>query len=149
MGTHVHQHDGEEMIVHLDILFIQHHDASRRNQRRPEEGLQTHGFLQEDEGEADGDYHAELVYRSHTAHVAHLYRLEIEQPREARGAAREQEEEPRMTGNGLDLHLMVTHNYDTPGNEEDNGGTDGRGQVGINVFHTHLGEDCRQSGKEC
>lgn len=130
------------------ISFIQHYDAPCRNQCGTDERLQVDGFFQEEEGEADGDDHAQLVDRGYTAHVAKLYRLEIEEPRQSCGASRQDEKEPRMGRDALHLGLVIAHEHDAPGNQEDNRSADGSSQVRVDVFHSHFGEDCRQCGKE-
>ena len=62
------------------MLLVKHHDAAGGDEAGTENGLQVYWLLQEDEGEADGYHHAELVDRRHTTHVAQLDSLEIEEP---------------------------------------------------------------------
>ena len=54
-----------------------------------------------------------------------------------------------MARDGLDARLQVAHEHDAPGDEQNDGGTDGGSQVRVDVFHTDFGEDCREGGKEC
>ena len=64
----------------ITTYIIKYHDAASGDEAGSEKGLLVYWLLQEDEGEADGYHHAELVDGSHTAHVAQLDSLEIEEP---------------------------------------------------------------------
>lgn len=129
-------------------LLIQHHNTAGRNEQCADDDAAADRLLEKQERQADGYYHAELVYGGHARHVALLQGLEAEEPRHPRGGTRQHQEQPRMAGDRLDVARMGAHQGYAPCNEQDDGGTDCRGQVRVNVFYPYLGEDCRQGGKE-
>ena len=77
-------------------LFDKHHNTSAGNQESTYYYPQTDRFAQEQERQADGHDHTELVYRSHTRYISGLQCLEIKQPRQSRCYSRKDEEYPRM-----------------------------------------------------
>ena len=77
-------------------LFDKHHNTSAGNQARTYYYTQTDRFAQEQERQADGHDHTELVYRSHTRYISGLQCLEIKQPLQSRCYSRKDEEYPRM-----------------------------------------------------
>lgn len=62
------------------LLLVKHHDAADGDEAGTENVLHVYRLLQENESEANGYHYAEFVDRSHTAHVAQLDGLEIEEP---------------------------------------------------------------------
>ena len=132
----------------------QHHDQCACQQQNRTDG-RFHGefLVEEQECQCQSDDHAELVNGDHLGHLSDLDGLVIAQPGGAGGQAGQDQEQPAFLTDGGDAALGVGQKHHAPGHEEDNAGSDGGGQVGIDAFNAHLGQNRGQrrehSGQQC
>lgn len=106
-----------------------------------------HVFVEEDGGQGDGDYDAELVYGRDLGGFTELQGPEIAEPREAGGETGEDEEDPGAAAYGGEW-LRLGEERDRPCEDQDDDGANGGGEIGVHVFYADFGEDGGESGEE-
>lgn len=132
--------------------LLDHHDnASACNEQSAQDYPGACRFFQQQECEKDGHDDTQFVDGCDTRYVSRLQRLEVEQPGEACGDPRQDEEEPRISTDVADAGTLMFSDHDSPGQQEDDRGTYGRSQIRMDILHTDFCEDgcqCGEQGRE-
>jgi hypothetical protein len=110
-----------------------------------------HGFAEEEPSGEDDDGDAELVDRGYAADRTHLEGAKVAEPGGSGAEAGEDEEDPAAAGDCVETVMGVEAEGEGPGEEEDDGGADGGGEVAVDVFYAYFGEErggCSEDGGE-
>ena len=118
------------------------------DERAAEDLCRGEGFAEEEPGEEDDEGDAELIDRGDAADRAELQGAKVAEPRETGAEAGENEEEPAASIDGAEAVVGVDGEDDGPGEDEDDGGADGGGEVAVNVLDADFGEEGCAGGED-
>jgi len=130
LGFVGHHGDFAVLFFQYRSWLSQHHDDCAGGY---EEAADQRGdgefFTEHEPGENHDEGDAELVEWSDARGRTKLECAEVAQPRETGGETREREEEQCAAVEGTQFVLLAESESDAPGEDDDDGGADRRGQV--------------------
>ncbi len=136
------------MVRAVACLAEDNHDGASGDEETADEAGGSEFFTEEKPGEEHDERDAELVERGDARGGSELEGAEVAQPGQARGQSRKGEKEQRAPVEGAEFGMFAEGEGDTPGENDDYGGANGGGEVGVHVGDADLGEKCGGGGED-
>jgi hypothetical protein len=104
--------------------------------------------VEEDRGEGENEDYAEFVDGSHAGGFAQLEGAKIAKPGKTGSQSGQDQKKPGAIGYGAKIYTLTGDQNNEAGENEDNGGANSRGEVGIDSGNADFSENGGQAGEE-
>ena len=133
---------------------LQHHrQGPGPDEQAPHQGLCRETLVEEEEGQHQGDDHAQLIHWHHLGGLPYLQGPVVAKPGGPGSQAGEYQEKPALAADSPDAPLNPGEKHHPPGHQEHHQGADSGSQGGIHPFDAHLGQDggscCENCREQC
>src|SRR5579862_248244 len=123
-------------------------DRAAKDESTAEPVAPCYALMQQECGQNDGKNDAQFVHRGHSRRLPELQRPEVAEPRKTRRHPGQDEEHPGAPGDGRETKRRRNRAGDRPGEYQYDRRAEGGGEIRVDLFHAHLGEDGGESREE-